>query len=139
MQNDAGTQVSDWHKSDTTVSRGVLIYEIENPGALAGATGAKFNEGLGKPPVQNTPKRDASAMSKYGKRVHKRMAKALGYALTLGTPSAWYNFRAILLLSMSDVERAALAYAVLGSLSPDQIDETVDAVILDHCRGRATA
>ena len=39
MQNDAGTCSFDWHKIDTACSADVPG-QIENPGALAGATGA---------------------------------------------------------------------------------------------------
>ena len=40
LQNDAGTRGQDWHKSDTAHSGNVLTPANENPGALAGATGA---------------------------------------------------------------------------------------------------
>lgn len=40
MQNDAGTCRQPWHKSDTACSVHVPARENENPGALAGATGA---------------------------------------------------------------------------------------------------
>ena len=40
-RNDAGTCAQDWHKSDTDHSGIVHGSDMENPGALAGATGVK--------------------------------------------------------------------------------------------------
>lgn len=40
VQNDAGTREKNWHKSDTADSMSVLA-ENENPGTLAGVTGAE--------------------------------------------------------------------------------------------------
>src|SRR6056297_663470 len=41
LQNDAGTEVSYWHKSDATGSDNVLDLTNENPGSAATETGVK--------------------------------------------------------------------------------------------------
>lgn len=45
MQNDAGTRSDQWHKSDTGCSQDVPP-EKESPGALAGASGADYQDWL---------------------------------------------------------------------------------------------
>ncbi|MDK3019633.1 hypothetical protein [Pseudodonghicola flavimaris] len=54
------------------------------------------------------------------KPTHKRMSRVLGYSLTLGDAEGWAVFSKVAALRLSDEERAALAYAVLNSLSPEQ-------------------
>jgi hypothetical protein len=51
---------------------------------------------------------------------HKRMARMLGYSLTLGTADAWAAFMA---------ERGALAFCALNSLDPDDAELTAAAAI----------
>ncbi len=58
-------------------------------------------------------------MSKWAKPAHKKAAKVLGYALTLGTADAWLKLRFVLVAKLSTRERAALAYAALSSLSDE--------------------
>ncbi len=48
------------------------------------------------------------------------MSRVLGYSLTLGDAEGWADFSKVAALRLSDEERAALAYAVLNSLSPEQ-------------------
>ncbi len=121
MQNNAGTRVSDWHKIDTKVSGDAPEAENENPGTLAGATGAQCVETIQKSRPQNTPKRGRSAMSKWGKPAHKAIARAVGYALTLATEYGWHQLSAILMMRLTKRELVALALAVLNALD----DETV--------------
>lgn len=56
-------------------------------------------------------------MSMFAKDNHKRIAKAMGFALTLGTESAWHGLTIVLMSRMTDAERASLAFATLKSLS----------------------
>ena len=69
-----------------------------------------------KQQANTTQKRGGSAMSKYGKDKHKRIAKMLGYVLTLGRVSDWHGFTISLLANLSEKERAALAFSALNSL-----------------------
>lgn len=71
-----------------------------------------------------------SAMSLYAKDNHKRAARALGYALTLGTSGAWLDFAAITAARLTDQERGGLAYAGLRSLNED-----TRAVVVEAFRG----
>ncbi|MEP4039214.1 hypothetical protein [Pseudophaeobacter sp.] len=58
-------------------------------------------------------------MSLYGKDSHKRIAKAVGFALTIGTSAAWHELTVLLMFRLTEAERAGLAYAALSSLSED--------------------
>lgn len=51
---------------------------------------------------------------------HKRAAKSLLYALTLGGRNDWLHFKQIIKLRLSEKERAALAFAALRSLSIEE-------------------
>ena len=68
-------------------------------------------------PEHFKPKR--SAMSLYGKDAHKRVAKCIGYALTVGSDKAWDDLSLILEARLSERERVALAYAALNSLDEE--------------------
>lgn len=96
----------------------------ENAASEATEHGVKWCETVQKSHKQNTPKRGRSAMSKWAKGEHKKVARAIGYALTLGTESAWHGLTIVLMARLSDEERAALAYAALTSLG----DEHASAV-----------
>ena len=61
---------------------------------------------------------------------HKRMARMLGYTLTLGSFEDWLGFAFVAAVRLSIEERAALAYAALRSLEPRQA-EAVAATALD--------
>jgi hypothetical protein len=62
-------------------------------------------------------KKAKNAMSLFAKPVHKAVARAIGYALTLGDEAAWHGLTIVLMARLSERERAALAYAALMSLS----------------------
>jgi hypothetical protein len=66
---------------------------------------------------------------RYAKRAHKAVARAIGYALTLGDASSWDKLTLLLILRLSDAERAALAYSSLRSLSADHAALVVEAAI----------
>ena len=78
--------------------------------------------------VQTTPK-NLNAMSRYAKRAHKAVARAIGYALTLGDASSWDKLTSLLILRLSDAERAALAYSSLRSLCAEHAALVVEAAI----------
>lgn len=98
---------------------------MENPGALAGATGAtaKAVDLQGKP--YRKPNR--GAMARYAKDRHKRAAKVLGYALTLDEPRAWNEAGSILALRLTRQELASLAFATLRALDAEAREMVFDA------------
>ncbi len=78
--------------------------------------------------IQTMPQ-NPNAMSLYAKRAHKAVARAIGYALTLGDASSWDKLTLLLILRLSDAERAALAYSSLRSLSAEHAALVVEAAI----------
>lgn len=61
-----------------------------------------------------------SAMSKWAKPAHKAVARAIGYALTLGIDSGRaLGLATIFAARLSDEEKAGLAYAALMSMNED--------------------
>ncbi|MEY8838948.1 hypothetical protein AB9K41_07955, partial [Cribrihabitans sp. XS_ASV171] len=60
---------------------------------------------------------------------HKRMSRMLGYCLTLGTFEAWSGFSFVAAVRLDAAERAALAFAALKSLDPDQAELTAAGAI----------
>ncbi|SFR32726.1 hypothetical protein [Litoreibacter janthinus] len=70
-------------------------------------------------------------LGKYTKPEHKSAARMLGYVLTLGTNSAWWQFATLVGIRLSHEERAALAFMTLNALDND------DAIIVaDTALGR---
>lgn len=132
-QNDAGTHGAAWHKADTAHSRNVKGLKNENPGALAGATGADFEVGnfKGEPyrnPGVSSNRKSESALSRFMQARHKRMSRVLGYCLTLDTPEGWRDFSLIAMARMSPRERVSLAFAALNTLETDVAELTAAAV-----------
>ncbi|MGR3792625.1 hypothetical protein [Vannielia sp. SX4] len=66
-------------------------------------------------------------MSVYSKPGHKRTARMLGYALTIGTSTGWSGFVTVASAWLTDAERAALAFSSLKSLSPGTALDTFNA------------
>jgi len=88
MQNDAGTCQQDWHKSGTECSGKVLGSKTENPGALAGATGAIVKAGgfqkefycIDPVPATASTLQIASIMQRFGiSRSRARLVASLFY------------------------------------------------------------
>ncbi|MFD1157909.1 hypothetical protein [Roseovarius aestuarii] len=59
---------------------------------------------------------------------HKRAARSLIYALTLGGFDAWQATSAVWAARLTDKEGAALSFAALKSLEPDQAAMVVETV-----------
>ncbi|PCJ08756.1 MAG: hypothetical protein COB16_06590 [Rhodobacteraceae bacterium] len=76
-------------------------------------------------------------MSLYAKDSHKRAAKSLGFALTLGTESAWHSLTIILMARLTEAERAQLAFATLNSLSENHAYMTASAALFGTKYGEA--
>jgi hypothetical protein len=92
-------------------------FQNENTGALAGATGAVSNDlAINGAPY---PKPRRNAMSMYAKDRHKRAARMLGYALTLGDAPTWVQAGAVWQLRLTEEELASVAFAALQALEPD--------------------
>lgn len=62
---------------------------------------------------------------------HRKAAKALGFALHLGDFDAWVKLSGVWSVRLKNAERAALAYAALKSLPPDQAELVAKAVLND--------
>lgn len=93
-----------------------LAPENENPGALAGATGAIGKGSTSTKAVYS--KRGGNAMSRHAKVRHKRVARMLGYALTAGDPVAWGGLSVVIGVRLTPVEVASIAFAALRALEP---------------------
>ncbi len=100
--------------------------KIRTPEAFADATGAEKSE-AGQLLSKHTPKRPRSAMSLYAKPGHKRAARMLGYALTIGTSTGWSGFVTVASVWLTDAERAALAFSALKTLPPGAAADTFNA------------
>ena len=74
-------------------------------------------------------------MSLYAKDTHKTVAKCIGFALTLGTGSAWEKVSALMVARLSKEERAALAFAALNSLDDDAAYMTASVAIYGTLHG----
>ncbi len=109
---------------DTRLFLGHPDPENENSGALAGATGA-IQEVIFKGREYRKPV--SNAMSKYAKDRHKRAARMLGYALTIGTPDAWNTAGFVFGARLTTAELASIAYSALRALDPDDREMTFNA------------
>lgn len=87
---------------------------------------------------QATRNRNRSAVSAYAKPGYKRVARMLGYSLLIGDPDAWHGLTLVLTAHLNQKERAALAWASLRSLTPDQVVAVRNAV-LPNCAGQPIA
>jgi hypothetical protein len=84
--------------------------------------------------ISKAPKQ-RSAMSQFGKAAHKKVARSVGYALTLGTSAAWHGLTVILISRLTEVERAGLAYAALNSLDKDNAYSIASLALFGTAKG----
>jgi len=110
---------------------------LQKENAVSGATdhGAISLVAQKNQQPKHTPKQRRSAMSKYGKADHKRAAKTLGYALTLGDVTAWHGFTIVLLARLTERERAALAFAAFNSLDHNNAYKTASVALFGTLNG----
>ncbi len=80
------------------------------------------------------PQLNKSAMSKYAKPAHKRAARLLGYALTLGNGATWWMFAALISIILTSKERAALAFMALNALDYDEAVMVADEALNSRAR-----
>jgi len=129
LQNVTGTHASDWHKTDTKGSRDVPAPAKENAAPVGAGHGVNDLENGSHRPAKHTLARGQSAMSKYAKDAHKRSARMLGYALTMGDSLGWQGFRKVISARLTETERAGLAFAALSSLPEESALKVVEAVL----------
>ena len=107
----------------------------ENTGAAATAPGVK----IAKKPLgscrKNTTSKGKSAISLYGKDGHKRIAKAVGFALTIGSTAAWHALTILLIARLTEAERAGLAYSAMRSLDEDNAYAVASLAIFGVSKG----
>lgn len=96
----------------------------ENPGALAGATGA---EKLTKTDTKEYAKSRPNAMSLYAQDRHKRAARVIGCALVADAPDVWGNAGIVLAVRLTPLELAALAFTALSAMEPDAREDVFRA------------
>ncbi|NRB17235.1 MAG: hypothetical protein HRU33_06555 [Rhodobacteraceae bacterium] len=106
----------------------------ENAGSAATAPSVNYHKKTASFRRNNIHK---SAMSLYAKDRHKKVAKGLGFALTLGDESAWHGLTIILMARLSEAERASLAFATLNSLSENNTYMTASAALFGTLYGEA--
>lgn len=68
-------------------------------------------------------------MSRFARPAHKRIARVIGYALTLRSAEGWWKASAVMSVSLKPEERAALAYAALTSLDERTAYATAEAAL----------
>jgi len=70
------------------------------------------------------------ALSKYMPDAYKRVARIIGYTLLLGGDADnWHGLTVVLTARLTPQERAAMAWAVLRSLTPDQVVDVAQTVL----------
>ena len=99
----------------------------KSPARDTGATGAMGNQIKTAVGVTNVHQGQQHANHQRAERV----ARSLGYVLTLGTASAWWELVPVLVACLSVSERQALAFVSLWSLSPTDAQAAVQTAQAD--------
>jgi hypothetical protein len=71
----------------------------------------------------------SKTLSKYMPDAYKRVARTVGYSLLLADADAWHGLTLVLTARLTPQERGAMAWAVLRSLTPEQIADVAQAVL----------
>ena len=71
----------------------------------------------------------SKTLSKYMPDAYKRVARTVGYSLHLADADAWHGLTVVLTARLTQKERAAMAWAVLRSLTPDQVVAVAETVL----------
>ena len=70
------------------------------------------------------------ALSKYMPDAYKRVARMVGYTLLLGADADnWHGLTVVLTARLTPQERGAMAWAVLRSLTTDQVISVAETVL----------
>jgi hypothetical protein len=74
----------------------------------------------------------SNTLSKYMPDAYKRVSRMVGYSLVLGNDADnWHGLTVVLTARLTPQERAAMAWAVLRSLTPEQVVAVVETVLPD--------
>jgi hypothetical protein len=69
-------------------------------------------------------------LSKYMPDAYKRVSRMIGYTLLLGGDlNNWHNLTVVLTARLTPKERGAMAWAVLRSLTPEQVVTVAETVL----------
>lgn len=79
-----------------------------------------------------------SLLSKYVKPNHKRVARMLGFALTLDSSDCWWGFAQVIAARLTPTERSALAFMALSSLNSEDAALVADAAMFGHSKEETT-
>lgn len=71
----------------------------------------------------------SNTLSKYMPDAYKCVARTVGYSLLLTGADAWHSLTVVLAARLTPQERAAMAWAVLRSLTPEQVVAVADTVL----------
>ena len=103
--------------------------EKESLGAAATATKAHEKGKADQPQRHDNMIPVERTITLFAKSTHIRIARAFAYALTLGTLKAWCILLPLLMIRLTEHERASLAFIALKSLNPEQAVKVADAAI----------
>jgi hypothetical protein len=74
----------------------------------------------------------SKTLSKYMPDAHKRVARMIGYTLLQGGDADnWHGLTVVLTARLTPQERVAMAWAVLRSLTPEQVVDVAQTVLPD--------
>jgi hypothetical protein len=74
----------------------------------------------------------SKTLSKYMPDAYKRVARMVGYTLSLGADAEnWHGLTVVLTARLTSQERVAMAWAVLRSLTPEQVVDVAQTVLPD--------
>ena len=72
----------------------------------------------------------SAILKKYMPDAYKRVARVVGYCLILGEGAdVWHGLTVVLTARLTPQERVAMAWAVLRSLTPDQVVAVAETVL----------
>jgi hypothetical protein len=71
----------------------------------------------------------SKTLSKYMPDAYKRVARTVGYSLLLTDADAWHGLTVVLTARLTPQERGAMAWAVLRSLTPEQVVAVAETVL----------
>lgn len=74
----------------------------------------------------------SSSIGKHMPDRYRRVARTVGYSLLSSAADAWHGLTVVLTARLTSQERSAMAWAVLRSLTPEQIGLVVEAVLPDQ-------
>ncbi len=100
----------------------------ENPGALAGATGAACEAANFRVPYYGNAggasnRKSGNLVARVMAPQHRQMSRLLGYSLLLGTTNAWHGFGLVAAARLTAHERAFMAAVLLATLDAETVED----------------